>query len=80
MSFNLVNWNSICGEHFLEGPLLEKCGKIWKKVSQVFHLSSHFISKIGYLLEYFQNIFSRSHEIKNRPKIQNLETRHWEWI
>ena len=29
-AFNLINWTPIFGLYFLERPLLEKCGKIWK--------------------------------------------------
>ena len=30
MGFNLIYWTYICGKYFLNGPFLEKCGKIWK--------------------------------------------------
>ena len=30
MAVYLVYWTPICGKYFLEGCLLEKCGKIWK--------------------------------------------------
>ena len=30
MSFNLIYWTPICGKCFLEGSILEKCGKIWE--------------------------------------------------
>ena len=29
-SFNLICWTHICGKYFLNGSILEKCGKIWK--------------------------------------------------
>ena len=28
--FNLIYWTPICGKYFLDCPILEKCGKIWK--------------------------------------------------
>ena len=30
MGFNLIYWTPMCGKYFLEGSILEKCGKIWK--------------------------------------------------
>ena len=30
MGFNLIYWSPMCGKYFLEGSILEKCGKIWK--------------------------------------------------
>ena len=30
MGFNLIYWNPICGQYFLVGTFLEKCGKMWK--------------------------------------------------
>ena len=31
MSFNLIYWNPICGQYFLDCTLLEKIGKIMEK-------------------------------------------------
>ena len=28
---HLIYWTPICGEYFLHGSILEKCGKIWEK-------------------------------------------------
>ena len=30
MGFNLIYWTPMCGKYFLEGSILEKCGKIWE--------------------------------------------------
>ena len=32
-SFNLICWTHIYGKYFLNGSILEKCGKIWKNGS-----------------------------------------------